>query len=473
MQRLFEDVLMRVDLRIVGSLGLMGLLLVVGAGCDQSASNAGVPQQTATADANDPPTPDPPPDPDPDPDPDPPDPTPDPGPPDPDPDPDPAPDPKPMPGPQQDAPDAFEQKLDEVRRLTDEGQTRSALILARMMQQQFADHPKLNELIAIERRLNAQRDLEAELAVPLRNLGSDDPATVRVARQMLRRAGKDAGPLLRRLARQQEKPGSSEALRLLADLGDPAALGMLLDRLDHHADDDLTAALHRLAATAGPETLAPLYEAFADRPDHALAEALIIVLGSHAGGDAAAFNKLAGNDQAYEALRGYVKQRLETGDDPAWALRHAAALGLAQPGLRARFYEGIDLKGKLIADLLVVRPRAHSGELPIDRTQQISARWTGQIRIDTPGRYTFLPTSDDGQRVIINGKMIVEDWNMHAPKERSGTIDLDAGLHDFEVQWMQGGGGFEFTLRWEGPDIKKQEVPAEVFSVLPWEGMEK
>ncbi len=366
----------------------------------------------------------------------------------------------------------FDEKLAEVVRLQESGETRSALILARLMQQQFASHPKLNQLIQLERRLNEQRDLEAELAVPLRNLGSNDPATVRVARQMLRRAGEPAQPLLRKLAHQEGAAGAKEARLLLADLGDPAALPMLLGRAGDGAGEESAEALRRFAAAAPPAAVATIYEAFVQTPTDALASALVTMYTVQAGREEAKFNTMAGDEQAYPTLRRYAEQRLNEDANHDLVLQAADALALATPGLRARFYEGIN-HDKLIADTLVDRPQVGSDELPVKRSNDMSARWTGLIRIDQPGEYTFLPTSDDGQRVIVNGQMIVDDWNMHGPEERSGKIKLAEGLHEFEAQWMQGGGGMEFTLRWQGPGIDRQEIPAERYRVTPWVGMKE
>lgn len=404
----------------------------------------------------------------------------------PDPDPDPAPDPQPMSddasGGSDEAGDAdeaeaFERKFEEAMRLAADGETRSALILARMMQQRFAEHPRINELIALERRLNEQRDLEAQLAVPLRNLAAEDPDRVRAARQMLRRAGDAATPLVRKLARQPDQAGSREALRLLAQLRDPAALPLIIRRLETVGEDTaLAEELARLTPDAAPDAIADLYRLFERAPGQPLVDALAVAYQTHAGGDAGSFNQLADDPEAFETLAGFVSDAIETGDDSAvdWAMRHAETLRVLGPGLRARFYTGTDLDGELLADVKVDRPRVHdASDLPGGRTTNISARWTGKIRIESPGRYTFLPTADDGQRVIVNGKMIVDDWHMHGPKEVGGDIDLEAGLHDLEVRWMQGGGGYKFTLRWKGPGFERQEIPPDRFRVIPWKGMEE
>jgi hypothetical protein len=47
-----------------------------------------------------------------------------------------------------------------------------------------------------------------------------------------------------------------------------------------------------------------------------------------------------------------------------------------------------------------------------------AARWTGSIRLDTAGAYTFYTSSDDGSRLYIDGSLVVNNDNIH-PKNRS------------------------------------------------------
>lgn len=42
-----------------------------------------------------------------------------------------------------------------------------------------------------------------------------------------------------------------------------------------------------------------------------------------------------------------------------------------------------------------------------------------------PGTFTLRVTSDDGVRVLVDGKPVIEDWSWHAPRESTATITID------------------------------------------------
>ena len=87
-------------------------------------------------------------------------------------------------------------------------------------------------------------------------------------------------------------------------------------------------------------------------------------------------------------------------------------------------------------------------------------RWTGRIDIPKAGRYRFFTTSDDGVRLYIDGKRIIDNWTDHAPAVDTAEVSLRAGQVDVVIEYYEGVGGSEIRLEWEGPDIKRQVVPA-------------
>lgn len=91
-------------------------------------------------------------------------------------------------------------------------------------------------------------------------------------------------------------------------------------------------------------------------------------------------------------------------------------------------------------------------------------KYSGQIEIEKDGRYTFHTESDDGSRVYINGKPVVDNDGIHPPTKKSGTIELKKGTHNLVVTFFQGGGGAEFKVEWQGPDIKRQQIPANLLT---------
>ena len=60
-------------------------------------------------------------------------------------------------------------------------------------------------------------------------------------------------------------------------------------------------------------------------------------------------------------------------------------------------------------------------------TDHFYVRWTGRIRMPRDGKITFFTESDDGSRLWIDGKIVVDNGGLHAMEEKSGDIDLKAG----------------------------------------------
>lgn len=73
-------------------------------------------------------------------------------------------------------------------------------------------------------------------------------------------------------------------------------------------------------------------------------------------------------------------------------------------------------------------------------------RATGTITIPETDTWTFGTNSDDGVRLRINGELVIDDDTLHAPQDRIGQIELQAGLHQVELTFFERGGGAEVEL---------------------------
>jgi uncharacterized delta-60 repeat protein len=92
-----------------------------------------------------------------------------------------------------------------------------------------------------------------------------------------------------------------------------------------------------------------------------------------------------------------------------------------------------------------------------------SVRWTGQLRAPTTGTYTFYTTTDDGGRLTVNGKTIIDHLSPQPSTEWSGSIDLVAGTsYDIKMEYFDRYNGALAKLQWSGPGIAKQVVPTSV-----------
>ncbi len=90
--------------------------------------------------------------------------------------------------------------------------------------------------------------------------------------------------------------------------------------------------------------------------------------------------------------------------------------------------------------------------------------FSGYITVPDDGEYTFFTTSDDGSRLYIDGKLIVNNDGDHGMTERSGKVTLTKGDHAFHVTFYEIASGEGLEIRWQGPAFRKQLIPSGVFS---------
>lgn len=91
---------------------------------------------------------------------------------------------------------------------------------------------------------------------------------------------------------------------------------------------------------------------------------------------------------------------------------------------------------------------------------QFFVRWTGVIRVPADGKYVFYSESDDGSRVFVEGKLLVDNGGLHGMEEKSGEIELKAGDHEIKVEYFENAGEAGCKLSWESKGIEKKLIPA-------------
>ena len=91
-------------------------------------------------------------------------------------------------------------------------------------------------------------------------------------------------------------------------------------------------------------------------------------------------------------------------------------------------------------------------------------RWTGNIQIPADGKYTFYLESDDGSRLFIDGKQVLDNGGAHAMEEVGGDLELKAGQHALKVEFFEKDVDAGCKFRWKSEKIGKQIVPASVLS---------
>ena len=95
-----------------------------------------------------------------------------------------------------------------------------------------------------------------------------------------------------------------------------------------------------------------------------------------------------------------------------------------QPGgLTARYYDGHDL-GTLVTTRTDPQIDFNWSDAPAAGLTHnyFSVRWTGSVLAQEAGDYTFVTTSDDGVRLWVDDKQIIDDWSNHAARDDSATV---------------------------------------------------
>lgn len=101
---------------------------------------------------------------------------------------------------------------------------------------------------------------------------------------------------------------------------------------------------------------------------------------------------------------------------------------------------------------------------PRNRNDNFSFSYTGFVQVPADGEYTFFTSSDDGSKLYIGSTEVVNNDGLHGLQERSGKIGLRAGKHAIKVTFFENGGGEVLEVRYQGPGIAKQLIPASALS---------
>jgi len=81
------------------------------------------------------------------------------------------------------------------------------------------------------------------------------------------------------------------------------------------------------------------------------------------------------------------------------------------------------------------------------------------IQIDKEGEYDFYISSNDGSKLYIDNKLVVDNDGEHGPKQLSGKIQLSKGRHSIHVEYFQSGGSKVLLVFYSSNEISYQPVP--------------
>ncbi len=84
----------------------------------------------------------------------------------------------------------------------------------------------------------------------------------------------------------------------------------------------------------------------------------------------------------------------------------------------------------------------------------------GDFEASKAGDYSFRIMSDDGSRLSVDGKVVVNHDGVHPPAEKAGQVKLTQGTHKVRVEYFEKTGGEELSVSVSGPGIKNLALSA-------------
>jgi hypothetical protein len=99
-----------------------------------------------------------------------------------------------------------------------------------------------------------------------------------------------------------------------------------------------------------------------------------------------------------------------------------------------------------------------------DRVEWFAIDYAGRFWIETPGKYRFILTSDDGSRLYVDDKKVIDNDGLHPPETVDGSVNLKQGIHELRVSYFQGP-RFHVALMLEvvGPDGERRAFNTQDF----------
>jgi len=99
------------------------------------------------------------------------------------------------------------------------------------------------------------------------------------------------------------------------------------------------------------------------------------------------------------------------------------------------------------------------------KADNFAVRWSGQLSISRKGSYKFSLRSDDGSRLFLDSKLIVNNDGTHGMRNREGRAPLRIRSYDVILEYFEKAGHAGMSFRYMGPGTGGMKVvPSKVLT---------
>lgn len=197
---------------------------------------------------------------------------------------------------------------------------------------------------------------------------------------------------------------------------------------------------------------------------------------AHADADTADIGEMVRYIMSLDAEEEAKLAELEA-SEPDQNVDYQASTGTAKtddllPGLLIRFFQldkplaklaDIDFSQKANFEGIIPNINALDSDLSFAEAN-FAMEMSGYINVPKDNNFVFRLISDDGSKLYINDKLVIDNDGLHGAEAIDGELALKEGMHPIKVEFFQGTGGRNVVLKWASFKSQKFDViPASVF----------
>lgn len=139
-------------------------------------------------------------------------------------------------------------------------------------------------------------------------------------------------------------------------------------------------------------------------------------------------------------------------------------------GLKFQYFK-LDKPINTTKDLVKMKPSAEGIIQKVDfpyknekLLENFGIIFNGYIEVPEVDIYSFSVLSNDGSRLLIADKLVVDHDGLHESYEKEGKIALQAGFHKIRLLYFQSGGGKALKVFMNRNESDKIEIPKNILS---------
>lgn len=129
-------------------------------------------------------------------------------------------------------------------------------------------------------------------------------------------------------------------------------------------------------------------------------------------------------------------------------------------GIKAEYFDNANLQGTprtRVEEEIYYDPASQPPD-PIRSFAPMSARWTGDLCPTVSGDYRITLKTDDGCRMWIDGRQVIDSWVSRPAAEDHAEVTLEAGKkYHIVIEYFDGGGDAFARLYWRAPQVDTRD----------------